>query len=411
MQLKSKISIAASALLIASSIAAEDYVSVQYIQYDEDSGRTTVMSPSIEVSKDFGADYTLKASFVSDSISGASPTWYDSSTGASAASRDETSIGSVRYGDIEYNDNRLASTIMLTTRFVSDDELSVGYARSYERDYSSDEINLQYLHFLDNSKNRSISFGASYQQNEVLVYCKGNDACSNYVDTDSGASAASRDRDDDDDDDDRRDGSSGASESFDITVVSAEVGYTQLLTPDSMLKASLFFANESGYLSNPYMNVVRDYRASNSYTATIKAENKPDTRTSYGAVLGYVSALTNTVASNTSYRIYKDNWGIFSHTIDTKLYYELSDSLTLGTGLRYYTQSAADFYNGKKDFFTTEVHASSDRRMSSFSAFGVMLSAEYKLSSALSANIGYNYYEQIDIFDASYYTIGAKYKF
>jgi len=167
MQLKYSI-VAISALV--SFANAQNYVSVQYMDYDEDSGRTTIHSPNIELNLDFGVDYTLNISGVVDSLSGASPTYYDSSSGASA----KIPIGSVltsdiAYGDIPYSDKRKAFSANLTKRLKSRDELSIGYSYSTENDYISNEISLGFLHYLDKSKNRSLDFGLSYQKNKIKI--------------------------------------------------------------------------------------------------------------------------------------------------------------------------------------------------------------------------------------------------
>jgi Protein of unknown function (DUF3570). len=62
----------------------------------------------------------------------------------------------------------------------------------------------------------------------------------------------------------------------------------------------------------------------------------------------------DSVSVKTNYRFYTDDWEIDSHTIDGDIYYALNKSVTLGAGLRYYTQSEAKFYNKEKDFFTNE---------------------------------------------------------
>jgi hypothetical protein len=95
-----RLSVVASSILLSSYAIAEDFVSVQYMSYDEDSGRTTISTPIIEINKDFGADYTLNASFTNDTVSGASPTYYDSASGASAKVPD----GVVYSNDIKYGD-------------------------------------------------------------------------------------------------------------------------------------------------------------------------------------------------------------------------------------------------------------------------------------------------------------------
>ncbi len=382
MQLRTKLSLIACSLLVSSSLMAEDYVSVQYINYDESDDRVSISSPSIELSKDFGVDYNLKVGFTADSVSGASPTWYDASSGASAYSRGENvHIDDVDYGNVVYEDDRVAASALLTTRFESRDELSVGINYSSENDYIAREASAQYLHYLNTSKNQSLSFGISYQANSIEVQCIENSVC---------------------------DTSSGASDTQDLNVISTDLGFTQILDENSLAKVSLFYTSEDGYLSNPYMNVVRGYDPSSSIVDVV-AENKPDERVSYGGTLQYTVALNSQISSNTTYRFYSDDWDINSHTISSELYYELDNSWLFGAGLRYYTQSEAEFYSNT--FFANEEYASSDERMRSFDAIGYKASVDYRVSKAISTNFGLNYYDQLDSFNAIYYNIGLKYRF
>lgn len=383
MQLKTKLSILTCSLLAASSLSAEDYVSVQFVQYDESDDRASISSPSIELSKDFGVDYTLKVGLTTDSVSGASPTWYDSTSGASAYSR-ETGIhkDDVTYDNIEYEDDRVAANALFTTRFASRDELSVGLNYSTENDYTARELSAEYLHYLGTSKNQSISAGLSYQANSIDVVCIENSAC----DASSGASGIVED----------------------LNVISAEIGFTQIINQNSLAKVSFFYISEDGYLSNPYMNVVRSTPGSS--IVDVVAENKPDERVAYGATLQYIVAITDTISSNSSYRFYDDDWDIMSHTISSELYYELGRSWILGAGLRYYTQSEAEFYSA--GYFDKDItYASSDERMRSFDAMGYKINADYKILPSLSMNVGLNYYDQLDSFNATYYNIGLKYRF
>jgi hypothetical protein len=369
--------------LLSTTLVAEDYISVQTMYYDEDSGRTTISTPSIEFNKDFGTDYTLNASFAFDSVSGASPIFIDSSSGASAKVPEGVIYkDDIKFSDVDYEDERKAVGATLTKRFASRDELTLGVNISNEYDYKSKEISAEYLHYLDSSKNSSISFGTSYQKNDVSVYCSLNTG-----DCDS---------------------SSGASEKvYDLDVISSEIGYTQTIDKTSQAKVSIFYIDEDGYLTNPYMRVVRDYGT----TPKITTEKKPDTRRAYGAMVQYSKAINDKLSSVSSYRFYDDDWDITSHTINSELYYELNSKLTVGGGFRYYTQTEAKFYSGKKDYFTDQEYASSDRRMSDFDSLNYMLSADYKVNKKISLNGSVNYYDQPDWFDAVYYNIGLKYRF
>ncbi len=383
MQLK-KISVALSLILTAGSIAnAEDYVSINYLSYNKDNGTTKIHTPEVEISKDFGADFNFRLSYTHDSVSGASPTFYDSVSGASAKIEDKTiTQNQIRYGDIPYEDTRKAFNLALTSRLPSRDELSIGYNYSEESDYVSNELSLGYLFYLDDSKNRSITIEGSYQANDIGVYCFLNtSAC---------------------------DSSSGASGTWkSLAVRNFEIGYTQILNKTSVLKLSMFAILENGYLSNPYMRIVRDFYTSPKITE----EKKPGKRKTYGATFEYSKAFSDKLTSILNYRFYDDDWGITSHTVSLHTYYEFNSKFTAGIGWRGYTQSEADFYSNRADYFTYQEYASSDRRVSKFDSYDYSLSLKYKINEKLSINGGIGYYDQPGYFDVTYYNVGLKYKF
>jgi hypothetical protein len=381
MQLDRRLSLYTALILATLNLNAEDYVSVQFMQYDESNDRVSIQAPYIELNKEFGTDYTLNVGFVVDSLSGASPTYVDSSSGASAYSRGEALQKDIKYMPIQYSENRRAVNAQVTKRFKNRDELTVGASYSSESDYYAFESSGEYLHWIDESKNQAISFGLSYQANEVLIKsCKDNQEC---------------------------DSSSGASKKMTNSVLSSEIGFTQVIDSGSLAKVSLFYGYEDGYLSNPYMNVVRNFDTN----AKVVAESRPDKRTSFGATLKYIKSLNDRLSFHTKYRFYSDDWGINSNTLNSDLYYDLDDRWTIGGGIRYYRQSEADFYSSFKDSFTDEKYASSDERISDFDAITYKLNLDYDLSKDISVNIGANYYDQGDYFDATYFTLGAKYRF
>ncbi len=385
MQLK-KLSIAAAcAIILSSNVYAEDYISVQYMSYDEDSGRTTIHTPAIEINKDFGTDYTLNFTFFHDSVSGASPIYYDSATGASAKIPTGAVYKSdIVYGDVPYEDKRDAFGLTLTKRFASRDELTFGLNYSDENDYESKEVSFEYLHYLDESKNRSVFFGASYQKNDVSIYCFLNTGDCDGV---SGASSKVKEKD--------------------LDVVNLEVGYTQILDKTSQIKLSAFLIDEDGYLSNPYMRVVRDY-----YTnPKIAPDSKPDSRRSYGFTVEYAKALSYKLSSISYYRFYDDDWDITSHTFTQRFYYEWSEKWTFGVGFRGYTQTKAKFFSGRRDYFTDQKYASSDRRVSEYDSYDYTFTLKYSVNSDFDVNLGVGYYTQPEYFDSKYGNIGFKYKF
>ncbi len=381
-----RISLAAATLLSSMAIQAEDYVSVQYLQYNESNNRTAVSAPSIMLNKDFGTDYTLNVNVVADAVSGASETFYDASSGASAYSRGiGVNASDVEYGNVEYDDTRVAGGATLITRFDNRDELTVGLNYSSESDFYSAEGSLEYMHWLTSSKNNSLSLGLSYQSNEVLVKCNPDSATSSC------------------------DAGSGASEAMTNDAINVQASYFQNINSESYAKVSLFYIGDSGYLTNPYSNVVRNYV--DGGTADVVGENRPDSRAAYGLSLKYANAITSNLSAHIGYRYYTDDWDIDSHTIDTDFYYEPSSDWLIKLGLRYYMQSEANFYSAEKDYFTNEEFASSDIRLGKFNAITYKTDIEYKISDDFSANFGVNYYDQSEGLDATYLITGVTYRF
>ncbi len=381
MQLRS---LALSALLLA-SLAAEDRVGIHYMYYDEDSGRTTIKSPTLSLHKEIGLDYDIDIHFTHDTVSGASPTYYDAASGASARLPEGVVYAQdIVYGDIPYEDHRKALSINITRRLpITRDEIRIGYSHSSEEDYLSQELSFEMLHYLGPSKNSSLTYGVSYQRNRPKIYCFLDPSQCDAV---SGASASTVTK---------------RSEAINFSL-----GYTQILSPTALVKASLFGIFENGYLSNPYMRVVRNY---GTFDLRITPEKKPSERKAIGFLIEYKKAF-EPVMANISYRLYKDDWSIVSHTIDCGITKELQRS-ALTFGLRYYNQSRAFFYSAKKDHFTNQIYTSSDRRMASFDAWNLSACWSYHYSKKMTFDLDGGYYLQPRFYHSLYSGIGVRYRF
>jgi len=365
--------ITAIAIITSNALYAENYVTVEYLQYDENDGRVSVSAPTLSINYDIGTDYTIKGDFVFDAVTGATPSWQpDSESGAS--SRDNS--GDYEYKNQKFNEGRTASSLMLTTRFDNRDELYTSVDISRESDFYSNTVSAEYMHYTDTSHNQSLNLGASYSLNEILSY---------KYDTGSGASS--------------RETSSS---------INIQGGITQVLSGTSSMKAELFVIADDGYLTNPHATIVRNYNTVNQKLLT---ENRPDTRLAYGLSLKYITLFNDNISYQTNYRFYTDDWNIDSHTLDNDLYYTMKKSFTFGLGIRYYTQSEASFYNHSKDFFTNQEFASSDERLSDFDALTYKASIDFKQNDKISYNLGAQFYSQSTGLDATMFTTGLKYKF
>ena len=355
---------------------AENYVSVEFLQYDESNDRVSVSSPMIEASYDFNTDYNLKLNGTFDAVSGATPTFLTNDAGR------------FYWGLKSFDDNRKAASMMLTSRFENRDELYTGLDYSRENDYQSYAGSVEYMHYLDKTHNTSINLGASVSSNEILVY-DGATGASDYTEYDA---------------------KSGASRKEDAMNYNIEAGVTQVLTPYSSMKLSLFSLKEDGYLTNQYGRIVREYQTPN---ARLEVENRPRSRVAYGATIQYNVLFGEDISCVGSYRFYQDDWKMTSNTLDMQLYKTFNQRFTLGLGLRYYTQTKASFYSGDINHFSTQKYASSDERLSAFDALTYRASMQFKQNDTWSYNVGFEYYKQntATAFSANSITIGMKYSF
>ncbi|NJA04949.1 DUF3570 domain-containing protein [Methylococcaceae bacterium WWC4] len=164
---------------------------------------------------------------------------------------------------------------------------------------------------------------------------------------------------------------------------------SQVFSKNSVAQLSTSFTHQTGYLSNPYKFVyVRGEISPEEYyqLATdaehvdwkritqlevvgteLFRENRPSQRNQWSLssrLNQHVPALDASL--HLDYRFYLDDWGINSHTFELKWYQSLPWGLTVTPGIRYYSQSQADFFapyflSPRADGFYT-----SDFRLSAF---------------------------------------------
>ena len=176
-QKKLKLSLVTASLLFASSAFAQDYVRINYMQYDENDNRVSVKAPSIEINKDIGVNYTLNATVVTDTVSGATPIYVDTSSGASAFNSKGTNKVPANK-NIIFSEQRTNASLSLVKRLQSRDEITTALSRSHESDYDSNSMSVDYLHWANESKNRSYNIGASFAVNNILIRdCSYNAQC------------------------------------------------------------------------------------------------------------------------------------------------------------------------------------------------------------------------------------------
>ena len=147
------------------------------------------------------------------------------------------------------------------------------------------------------------------------------------------------------------------------------LGASRVLNRRTLVGAGVTLALSDGYHSDPY-KVVSAADADDRVVANLH-ESRPGSRlrTSLSGSLAH-QLRDSTHSLHLDYRLYRDDWGVVSHTADVRFRHTLSPTRYLEPHLRLYRQSAADFHVRKLDvderlepILPESGHASADARL------------------------------------------------
>ena len=347
--------------------------------YQEDDGRVQAIEPVVGVTYNFEDKSSLSLKLTADILTGASPygatPWSQTqtlvnppSTGASGGGGeggdDDNSRGSaeVTTSDVApnvlpladgFNDKRYAVDVGYSTPWGEDSTASIGGGVSLERDYKSFYGNVGYSHEF-NQKNTTFSAAANIEY-DISFQRSGHPTPLSLADgTLSGRNKHK-------------------------TVVGGLVGISQVMSRHWLAQLNYNISTSSGYQTDPYRQIsVVDPTTGGPFRYLY--ESRPDSRLRQSVYFGNKIALGSAV-TDASVRLYHDDWGIDSLTLNLAERIPLSKRFYVKPGIRYYTQSAADFFN----YFLLDSQAlpefsSPDSRLDKFDAFTGSLMVGYKTS-------------------------------
>lgn len=165
----------------------------------------------------------------------------------------------------------------------------------------------------------------------------------------------------------------------------AIVGLTQLLDPRTVLTVDLSLGYSQGLLSDPYKVV--------ELNGQLVPERRPDSKNKQIVFLSlahYFPSVHGSVEG--SYRYYMDSFGIDAHTVDLAWFQKLGRRWTLRPLVRFYSQSAADFYGVR--FAGSPESYSSDYRVSALNSLGYGLKLVFVPNARVQFDAEYLRYEQ-----------------
>jgi hypothetical protein len=277
------------------SARADDSLEYKFENYREEDGRITVETQSSEADQDIGTETHLRLTGTLDAISGATP------TGAPAPP------GSDQVQLTQIHERRKAWSGDLS-RQIRNVNLDVGFADSRESDYVSAGWSVNMLADF-NEKNTTLRAGLAGTDDRVEVFFEPA-----YLPKHTHDSI---------------------------------IGITQLLDPKTFVTLNLTWGRATGYLAEPHKFVEKDIEIiTNIFLPEDFGENSPGSRDkgTVFASLNHAFAGVNGAVEG-SYRFYADTFGIVANTLDLTWLQKLGGGLLLEPSVRFYQQSAANFYH------------------------------------------------------------------
>ena len=428
-----RLALATGALLGAASAHAADsgwQTDSAVMFYNESGGRVSAIEPVINIKRTYDDGSDINARFVYDSLTGSSPNGaaranvtqtFTSASGAgttttaaalqaplqtrsSASGGSSYVYNSATTGDSQgtvysiapgalpldpsFSDQRFVGNLSWGTPLQDNFSMNLGGNISTEHDFTSVSFNGALLRDF-NDKNTTLSLGTNLEFDNSNPIGGVPVPLSTYVAHNTT-------------------GSSDNKQVYDLMF-----GVTQIWSRRWIMQLNFSVSKASGYQNDPYKiltvatdgNLIADPTDSTRYLYLY--ESRPRARQKDAVYLQNKIAIFNNDVVNVDYRYMKDDWGVKSQTANLTYHWQYSEHFYLEPHVRYYRQTAADFY---QPFLSTGTdvnvngstvtpllaNASSDPRLGAFSADTVGLKLGFPLSADEEFTVRAEYYQQHD---------------
>lgn len=361
-------------------VVGEDSITYKYEDYQEDNDRIRVVAHYVRAEKDLGVNTTLSVIGLVDTITGSSP------TGEPIQDDDPDQV------PLEYLEDERESVVVNLEHKQGDHSFTFEVSHSDESDYLSQGGTLSYKREL-NKNNTTLQAGYSMLDDELTAFSL------------------------------REPESKTSHDLF--------FGVTQVVDPSTVVRTNIAYAQESGYLADPYKGVLKSAEILPEFFLPIFfSENRPRFREKWIFFSEVIRDFDKLNASmQASYRYFSDDAGIDSHTFTLEWFQKLSEKVIIKPIYRYYTQSAADFYFydldqtdiiPDRDLRGTGPYYSSDHRLSKLETHTYGLKLIWFITDDLEFNVKFNRYEMSGLdgnthpsaySDADVFTIGGRWWF
>jgi Protein of unknown function (DUF3570) len=296
--------------------------------YYAEQDRVSAIEPAISLTAEFSGERKWTNKLVLDSLTGASH------NGAAMSSNPQTFTtpsGSGSYtiapGQVTLDPSFLDTRIALSSSWFQpvgpNHEWTIGVNGSREYDFTSLSLNSSVSRYANN-KNTKFSLGVSAEFDSINPVGGAPQGLSTMA-----AKVVT--------------GTSDSKQVFDV-----QLGLTQVINRQWIVQVNYNLGLSNGYMNDPYKIVSEVLAPSNPAagdpTGTYYYDKRPDSRLKHSLFLDSKYQTNSWGIVGTSYRYFFDDWGVSSHTVDIDYRIALSAKWFLEPSVRYYMQSAADFY-------------------------------------------------------------------
>jgi len=364
--------------------------------YSEGDDRVQDVSLGILAKRSFDDDRVLNLDLTVDTLTGASPSGATALGAAQTFTRPSgkgtytTPAGAIPLDD-SFLDTRVALGVGWTQPLARLYTLSAGLGFSTEYDYTHLGANLSLARDF-NQRNTTVSAGLAYSMDDIDPVGGAPLPLSAMADVGDLSNRRGTDSKD---------------------VLDLLLGVTQVINRTTIVRLNYSYSDASGYLTDPYkiLSLVDPLTGdtlgrspapgTEGPSGVYLFESRPDTRAKH-ALFGEVKKFLGGKVLDVSYRFMTDDWGIDSHTVEGKLRWPIGDSMFIEPQLRYYTQTAADFY--QVSLLSGEplpLYASADSRLSDMDAITVGVKFGWTTPSSNEWSARLAYYSQTGNVDGS----------
>ena len=297
-------------------------VGVAVLRYKE-RGLIGVTEPLIWAHARFAEVWEVQASAAVDIVSGASPQLVSNATGRPVQTVSGASI----------DDRRKTGDVKVARRF-GEATLGVSYLVSKEEDYRSRALGLEGRLDLD-QRLTTLAFGYGRARDRVGS-------------TDNPLLDEPR------------------------NTHEYLAGVTRVLNPTAVVQSTLTWTRGRGWYNDPYKSTF-SLRPGGGFV--VAGDVRPGERETLAWLTRYRQHFPGVRGTlQADYRFYRDDWGIRAHTLEAAWQQRIGERWALRPALRYYTQSAADFYRPVVPFPVPALQ-SSDQRLAAFGGLSPSLRA------------------------------------